>query len=149
MVKYLVGLCSDLKPPEQDKGDVYSDSSGETEDGRSVTRDEALKFAREQGLSHYMETSSVSGENVELLFTTLAKHLFISKASCQEQISTSRLDTSITGADRLQKSFRLSALSHGDGYSPVSVILDSHKGSEISERKSTMKPKRKRCCYKS
>ena len=48
MVKYLVGLCSDVKAEETGRPtDVYSDSSGESEDGRSVSRAEALKFVRE------------------------------------------------------------------------------------------------------
>ena len=95
-----------------------------------------------------METSAKSGENVELLFATLAKHLFLTKASSQGDTSTTRLDTSLSGADRVKKSFRLSAMSHPDAYSPVSVVLDSHVGTVVSERPS-VKPKRKRCCYKS
>ena len=95
-----------------------------------------------------METSAKSGENVELLFATLAKHLFLTKGPSLQDTSTTRLDTSLSGPDRLKKSFRLSAMGHSDAYSPVSVVLDSHVGTVVSERPS-VKPKRKRCCYKS
>ena len=48
MVKYLVGLCSDAKKEETGRPtDVYSDSSGESEDDITVTRAEALRFVRE------------------------------------------------------------------------------------------------------
>ena len=79
MVKYLVGNCADLnsKEEERDKTDVYSNDSEDAVPERSVTKAEALACMREHGFSQYIETSAKTGENVEVLFTTLAKHLFL------------------------------------------------------------------------
>ena len=81
MVKYLVGNCADLNPEEEEaksnKDDVYSNDSEDAVPERSVTKAEALACMREHGFSQYIETSAKTGENVEVLFTTLAKHLFL------------------------------------------------------------------------
>ena len=74
MVKYLVGNCADAKDNTNVSEEVYSSESEEGTHGRgNVTRDEALKFMKEHGFSHYMETSAKTGENVELLFPTIVR----------------------------------------------------------------------------
>ncbi|GAA5850805.1 hypothetical protein JCM9279_003930 [Rhodotorula babjevae] len=58
------------------KGDVLSGGDGAGEAGgerREVEREEAEKWAREEGLAGYVETSAKSGEGVEEAFNTLTR----------------------------------------------------------------------------
>ena len=59
LVRYLVGNFADLP------------------DERVVSSEEATAFMREHGFMHYLETSAKSGQNVNELFQTITKHLFI------------------------------------------------------------------------
>ena len=59
LVRYLVGNFADLP------------------DERMVQTEEALSFMRNNGFSHYLETSAKSGQNVNELFETITKHLFL------------------------------------------------------------------------
>ena len=56
-----MGNCADLK-----------------EDGQvKVNKREIIDFMKEYDFSHYMETSSKTGNNVENLFSSLTKHLYL------------------------------------------------------------------------
>ena len=61
MIIYLVGNFADL---------------GDTEE-REVTTQEGEDLMRERGLHHHMEVSALSGSNIDVLFETLTKHLFL------------------------------------------------------------------------
>ena len=58
---YLVGNFADL---------------GETEE-REVAKDEGEELMKEKGLHHHMEVSALNGMNIDALFATLTKHLFL------------------------------------------------------------------------
>jgi len=47
------------------------------ESERDVTKEEALKLMHEKGFSHYLETSALTGQNIDNTFQTITKHLFI------------------------------------------------------------------------
>jgi len=47
------------------------------EDNRKVSRDEALDMCKELNFHNYIETSAFTGLNINSLFETLAKHLYI------------------------------------------------------------------------
>ena len=59
IIKYLVGNFADM------------------ENERVVSREEALKLMKEKGFSNYLETSALTGQNIDNCFQTLTKHLFI------------------------------------------------------------------------
>ena len=62
MVKYLVGNCVDLIE----------------DDGMSMAKKiETVKFMKDFGFTRYIETSAKTGFNVDHLFETLTKHLFL------------------------------------------------------------------------
>ena len=63
LVRYLVGNFADLP------------------DERQVSTEESLAFMRNNGFSHYLETSAKSGQNVNNLFQTITKHLFLTHES--------------------------------------------------------------------
>ncbi len=44
---------------------------------RMVLEEEVLAYMRDNGFSHYLETSAKSGQNVNNLFQTITKHLFL------------------------------------------------------------------------
>ena len=67
-IKYLVGNQSDR------------------EQERRVSREEALKFMRDNFMNHYVETSALVGTNVNELFNTAAKHLYL------ETVGTSKAE---------------------------------------------------------
>ena len=58
-MRYLVGNFADLQ------------------DERVVSTEEALKYMKDNDFSHYLETSAKSGQNVNNLFQTITKHLFL------------------------------------------------------------------------
>ena len=62
MVKYLVANCADLKGKNG---------------SRNVNKNEIIDFMKKYDFSHYMETSSKTGDNVQNLFLTLTKHLYL------------------------------------------------------------------------
>ena len=49
---------------------------GDTEE-REVTVQEGEDLMRERGLNHHMEVSALSGSNIDVLFETITKHLFL------------------------------------------------------------------------
>ncbi|GAA6064159.1 hypothetical protein JCM10212_004740 [Sporobolomyces blumeae] len=55
------------------KGDVSSEASDGTGEKREVEREEAEKWAQEEGLAGYVETSAKSGAGVEKAFNTLTR----------------------------------------------------------------------------
>jgi predicted GTPase len=42
-----------------------------------VSREQALELMAELGMHHYIETSAFTGQNIENLFETVTKHLFL------------------------------------------------------------------------
>lgn len=58
VIRYLVGNMCDL------------------ESEREVSSEEALKFAKDNGLNHFIETSAKSGTNIDNLFETVTKQLY-------------------------------------------------------------------------
>lgn len=58
---YLVGNFCDL---------------GDTEE-REVTSQEGIELMKEKGLHHHLEVSALNGLNIDVLFETLTKHLFL------------------------------------------------------------------------
>ena len=46
-------------------------------DQRQVSTEEALDLCKELGFHNYMEVSAFTGVNIEELFETLTKHLFL------------------------------------------------------------------------
>ena len=59
IIKYLVGNFADM------------------EKDRVISKEEALKMMKEKGFSNYLETSALTGQNIDECFQTLTKHLFI------------------------------------------------------------------------
>ncbi|TFF85953.1 MAG: GTP-binding protein, partial [Promethearchaeota archaeon] len=51
------------------------------EQARTVSEDEATKFAKEHNLSEYIECSSKTGENVEVIFEKIATLMFENEES--------------------------------------------------------------------
>ena len=51
------------------------------EDNRKVTREEALALCKELNFDHYIETSAYTGANINCLFETLTKHLYVENES--------------------------------------------------------------------
>jgi len=49
---------------------------GDTEE-REVTKAEGEELIKEKGLHHHMEVSALNGMNIDVLFETLTKHLFL------------------------------------------------------------------------
>ena len=43
----------------------------------TVNRKETIEFMNNYGFSHYIETSAKTGDNVEHLFESITKHLYI------------------------------------------------------------------------
>ena len=58
---YLVGNFADL---------------GDTEE-REVTKAEGEELMKEKGFHHHIEVSALNGHNIDVLFETLTKHLFL------------------------------------------------------------------------
>ena len=89
VIKYLVGNFADM------------------EDEREVTREEALTLMNNLGFSNYIETSALNGQNVNPLFETITKHLFILNEHKLEQF----VSTSARAASRLpQATFVVTAM---------------------------------------
>jgi len=55
------------------------------EENRVVRRGEAIALVKELGFHHYIETSAFSGLNINCLFETLTKNLFINHAANMEK----------------------------------------------------------------
>jgi hypothetical protein len=47
------------------------------EEQREVSKQEALQLVKELGFHHYIETSAFTGLNINELFETLTKHLYV------------------------------------------------------------------------
>ena len=58
-------------------------------DQRTVTTEEAIDLCKELGFHNYMEVSAFTGVNIEPLFETLTKHLFINhEKNLEKYVST-------------------------------------------------------------
>ena len=100
MVKYLVGNCADLV----------------AEDELQNSREDAIKFTKDNHFDYYIETSSKTGENVSELFEILTKHLYLAKELEEENVFGSF-------ATKSEKSYSQNFKYH----SQLSVKLASHQ----------------------
>ena len=91
LVRYLVGNFADLP------------------DERVVSTEEATAFMRQNGFSHYLETSAKSGQNVNELFETITKHLFITHEANLDKF-VSRLQKAVIKLIRKTMMIRLNLL---------------------------------------
>jgi len=51
-------------------------AKADLEENRQISKEEGMEFAKKMGLAGFVETSSKSGQNVEITFETLAKIMF-------------------------------------------------------------------------
>ena len=56
------------------------------EDQRAVQQGEAIALVKELGFHHYIETSAFTGLNINCLFETLTKNLFITNGADLEKM---------------------------------------------------------------
>src|SRR5689334_16492454 len=71
IVVVLVGNKSDLAPAS-----TVSDTNPNEENQRQVSKEEAEKWCRENGVMQYVETSAKSGEGVERAFLEVAERIY-------------------------------------------------------------------------
>jgi GTPase SAR1 family protein len=66
------------------------------EEDRKVQKYEAIALCKELGFASYIETSAFTGQNIDSLFETLTKHLFVANEhKLQEYVSIYTLLTQI------------------------------------------------------
>ena len=75
IIKYLIGNFADM---EQD---------------RVVQKEEALKLMKEKGFTNYLETSALTGQNIDNCFQTLTKHLYISNENNLDRFREEELES--------------------------------------------------------